>query len=119
MAATIIYKGSDEQIIIRLYEDDNKTIPISIDALDDLQIRLAVGGSITRQYNKDGSGDFTALIRIDAYNYYFWLETNDPIYLGMVDMWIESIETNVELVDSYINTIRSTLGIFDIQNKPY
>jgi len=119
MAATIIYKGSDEQIVIRLYEDDNKTIPISIDALDDLQIRIAVGQNVTRQYNKDGSGDFTALERIDAFNYWFYLTTDPPIYLGRADMWIELIDTNNVLPDNFENTIRATFNIFNIQNKPY
>lgn len=115
----IIYRGNDEKITLKFYQDDDKTQPISIDAMTDLQIRIAIGNTILGQWNKDGSGDFTALTRVDAYEYYLWFVTDETTKIGTADMWIEIIDDESELPDNLQNTVRASLLIYNIQDKPY
>lgn len=119
MEPLIIYRQNDEQIIIRLYTDKTKQTLINIDDLQDLEVRMAIGKTITNKYNKAGGGGFTALTRIDAYNYYFWLVTDETYPLGRMDMWVEVYETNAELPDNIQNSIRMLAGTFELKSKPY
>ncbi len=119
MEPIIIYRGTDEKINLKLWQDQDKTIPINIDDLEDLEVRISIGGLIIGKWNKSGSSDFDALIREDAYNYYFWFQTDGATKTGVADMWIEVKETDAELDDSVINTIRSSLMIYNVEQKPY
>jgi hypothetical protein len=116
---TIVYQGSDEQIFIKLYEDCNKTTLVSIDDLNDLEVRIIVGRDVVAQYNKTGSGDFTALTRVDEYNYYLWFETDDTTKLGKADIWVDAKTDDAELADNLENTIQPIIGAFIIKEKKY
>jgi hypothetical protein len=115
----IVYRGSDEQVIVKLWEDCNKTIPVNIDDLNDLEVRVIVGPTVIAQYNKTGSGDFTALTRVDEYTYYFWLETDNDTKTGLADIWFEAITDDAELQDNLDNTIQPILKGMEIKQKPY
>ena len=119
MEPLIIYKGTDEQFLIQLFNDNEETEPISIDDLLDLEIRLTIGGYVLGKWNKAGSGDYEALTRVDAYNYYFWFKPNSNTKLGIADIWVHIKETEAELPDEIQDTIRASLSIADIQDKSY
>lgn len=119
MEPLIIYKGTDEQFIIHLFSDEDQTESINIDNLNDLEIILTIGGYIIGQWNKSGSGDYEALTRIDPYNYYFWLKTNDNTKIGIVDFWLHAKKNLVELPDSIQDTIRSSLAIAQVTETPF
>jgi len=118
MEPLIIYKGTDEQFLIKLYQDEKSIEPINIDDLFDLKVYLSIGGYLLGQWNKAGSGDFEALTRTDAYNYYFWLKTNENTKIGIVNMRFEIQETELELQDEIQDTIRASLSIAQIQQVP-
>ena len=119
MENIIIYRGNDEQIFLKLFQDEEKTIPIDIDSLSDLEVRISIGGHILGQWNKAGGGSFIALTRIDKYNYYFWFETNESTKIGHADLWIETIDSDSELTDNLNNSITAELNLFNIVQKPY
>lgn len=119
MKNVIINRGHDEQIILKLYHDEDKQVPVNIDSLTDLEVRISIGNNIIDQWNKAGSGDFKPLQRTDAYNYFFYLETDNTTLLGHTDFWIEVKEANVILSDSIDNSISSEPNLFNIVPKPY
>lgn len=119
MENIIIYRGNDEQILLNLYQDEEKTIPISIDDLLDLQVRISIGGLIIGQWNKTGSGDFEPLIKINEFTYYFWFETFETTKTGHADLFIETQDSDSEISDSVNNSITAELNLFNIVQKPY
>jgi len=115
----ILYRGEDLQILVRLYQDEAKTVPINIDDLEDLEVRAFVGAADIGMWNKTGGGDFTALSRIDAYNYYFYISAGSTTPVGNIDLWFEAIEVDAELPDGFKNTISSGAGVICLKDKPY
>ena len=115
MSQTVIYQGTDEKININLYNDEDQTDPINIDDLSELYVYLAVGNTIIGQWNKAGSGDFSALTRTDEYTYYLWLETNSTTKLGTLDLWIATSETNAELTDDLQDVISVARNVLEIK----
>lgn len=123
MEDLIIYRGNDEQIILQLWGGvdvgGNKINPVNIDDLEDLQVRISIGGIILGEWNKDGSGDFTPLTRINEFQYYFWFQTNDSTKLGHADLWIETQDLSAALDDGINNSITAELNMFNVVKKPY
>lgn len=119
MENILIYRGNDEQIILQLWQDEDKTIPVSIDDLSDLEVRIAVGSYIIGQWNKAGSGDFEALTRLNAYSYSFTFQTSENTKIGHADLWIETQDIDVSLTDGINNSIVAELNLFNIVQKPY
>ncbi len=114
-----IYRGNDEQIFLRLWQDDEKTIPVSIDDLNDLEVRITIGGYIIGQWNKAGSGDFESLTRVNPYSYYFWFQTSETTKTGHADLWIDAQDVVASLDDGINNSITAELNLFNIVQKPY
>lgn len=114
-----MYLNSDLPIVLQLYDDDDETEKVNIDDLVDLQVRLAIGQLVIDQWNKDGSGDFKALTRIDAYNYLLNVEISADSKLGYVDLWIEPMTENLSLSDSIQNDPGVQMNFISIEQKPY
>lgn len=119
MENIILYTGSDQEILIRAWQDEGKTIPIDIDALDDFQVRIMIGGNYLGKWNKDGSGDFEALTRVNKYEYTLTLQTNESTKIGHADLWIETQDADASLDDGINNGISAELNLFNVVQKNY
>lgn len=119
MENIILYTGSDQEILLKAWQDDEKTIPVDIDDLDDFQVRIMIGGLSLGKWNKTGSGDFEQLTRINKYNYSLTLQTDDSTKTGHADLWVETQDADASLDDGINNGISAELNLFNVVQKSY
>jgi hypothetical protein len=101
MAAVDRYIGDDIPLTL--------TSSISIDDMAELYVYLVHKSSdvVAKKFSKAGSGEFSALIKEDAYNYRAdWLsgDTKEAT-IGVYNIDINVVETDADYQDSEKNTI--------------
>jgi hypothetical protein len=89
-----------------LVKDDNNSA-VNIDNLSELHVYISTGGSAVKEFNKAGSGDGQALVKVDTTHYRVdWLsgDTADAA-AGQYDIELNVVETDSDYTDSKKNTL--------------
>ena len=63
------YQGEDIDLDIKLWDDDTKATPISIDALENLLVYVYTQGNYTAKFSKVAKDGFATMVKIDANTY--------------------------------------------------